>query len=117
MKYTQTTLDKLESIKGFKCEFSNEDFHKIVTKHGTAIVGLSGDLCPADKKMYSLRDVSGTVESIELTAASIMCGKLAAGTDALVIDCKTGTGSFFPDKEEALLVARKMFLIAKKMNK
>lgn len=90
--HTGGTLDKLEAIPGFQVELSEQDFIKQVAEEKLAIVGATRDVAPADKKIYALRDVTDTVDSIPLIASSIMSKKLASGTDALVIDVKTGAG-------------------------
>ena len=102
------TLDKLESVPGVCIEQSFERFKEIVRKTGVCVIGQSKNLDPADKKMYSLRDVSGTVQSIPLIASSIMSKKIAAGADAIVLDVKTGTGAFMETLDEAKKLARAM---------
>lgn len=92
--HTGGTLDKLEAIPGFRVELSEDEFINQVAKEKLAIVGATGEVAPADKKIYGLRDVTDTVDSIPLIASSIMSKKIASGTDALVIDVKTGTGAF-----------------------
>ena len=91
--HTGGTIDKLESIKGFKTEMSLEEFENQVKKIGIALVGQMGNLVPADKKIYALRDVTGSVDSIPLIASSIMSKKLASGADTIIIDLKVGSGA------------------------
>lgn len=104
--HTGGTLDKLEAIPGLQVEISEQDFVKQVTEQGLAIIGATGDIAPADKKIYALRDVTDTVDSLPLIASSIMSKKIASGTDALVIDVKTGAGAFMKTQEQAASLAR-----------
>lgn len=111
------TLDKLESIPGFTIEISSEDFFKQVNEIGLAIIGQSANITPADKKLYALRDVTGTIESIGLIASSIMSKKLASGADNIVLDVKVGSGAFMKSLEEARLLAQTMVKIGSGANR
>lgn len=111
--HTGGTLDKLEAIPGFKVEISEQDFINQVAKEKLAIVGATGEVAPADKKIYALRDVTDTVDSIPLIASSIMSKKIASGTDALVIDVKTGAGAFMKTLDQSRALANALVGIGK----
>lgn len=106
--HTGGTIDKLESFEGFTTEITNDEFINNVNSIGMAIMGQTKDLAPADKLLYALRDVTGTVDNMSLIASSIMSKKLAAGTDAIVLDVTCGSGAFMKTPEDAAVLARKM---------
>ncbi|WP_335869790.1 pyrimidine-nucleoside phosphorylase [Bacillus sp. 2205SS5-2] len=106
--HTGGTIDKLEAVKGFHVEIENDEFIRLVNENKIAVIGQSGNLTPADKKLYSLRDVTATVNSIPLIASSIMSKKIAAGADAIVLDVKTGAGAFMKSLDDSRDLATAM---------
>jgi pyrimidine-nucleoside phosphorylase len=115
--HTGGTLDKLESIPGFNVNLSLPEFRRVLAESHCGLIGQTAEIAPADKKLYSLRDVTGTVESPYLICASIMSKKLAEGIDALVLDVKTGSGAFMKKKEDAIFLAELMVETGKRMGK
>ena len=109
--HTGGTIDKLESFPGFSTALTNEEFIGNVNRIGMAIIGQTADLAPADKKLYALRDVMATVDNMSLIASSIMSKKLAAGSDVIVLDVKTGSGAFMKREDDAVALAREMVKI------
>ena len=106
--HTGGTLDKMEAIRGWRAQLGNEEFIAVLAAEGGVICAAGPDLAPADRRLYALRDTTGTVESIPLIASSIMSKKIAEGTDALVLDVKFGSGAFLPDPERGRELARTM---------
>jgi pyrimidine-nucleoside phosphorylase len=115
--HTGGTLDKLEAIPGFNVRLSTRRFEQQVKRLGVAMIGQTPELAPADRKLYALRDVTGTVECIELIVASILSKKLAEGIDALVLDVKVGRGAFMKDSETATQLARALIRVGKRGKK
>lgn len=111
--HTGGTVDKLESVPGFKTSLTSEEFTNAVNECGLCVAGQSGKLCPADKKLYALRDLTATVDNIPLIASSIMSKKLAGGADCIVLDVKCGSGAFMKDRDSALMLAEKMVEIGR----
>ena len=111
--FTGGTVDKLESIPNFRTALSYAEFIRILQENGVCMAGQSGNLAPADKKLYALRDVTATVDSVPLIASSVMSKKLATGAKSIVLDVKTGNGAFMKDIESATLLAQKMIAIGR----
>src|SRR5204863_2043867 len=115
--HTGGTLDKLESIPGFRVGLSLPEFRKVLRETGLGLIGQTPEIAPADRKLYALRDVTSTVESRPLIAASIMSKKMAEGIDALVLDVKTGDGAFMVKEEDSRALAEAMLAIGRGMGK
>ena len=115
--HTGGTIDKLEAIPGFKTELTRDEFINNVNKYKMAIAGQSGNLVPADKKLYAIRDVTATIDSIPLIASSIMSKKIASGSDCIVLDVKVGSGAFMKSVKEASELAGTMVEIGKSLNR
>src|SRR6267154_6834446 len=115
--HTGGTLDKLESIPGFNVNLSVSEFRRVLAQCGAGLIGQTAEIAPADKKLYALRDVTGTVESPYLICASIMSKKLAEGIDALVLDVKTGSGAFMKSEKDAVFLAELMVETGERMGK
>ncbi|AEX85048.1 thymidine phosphorylase [Marinitoga sp. 1135] len=115
--HTGGTIDKLESIPGFKTAISKDEFFKIANEVGMVVAGQTGNIAPADKKLYALRDVTDTVDEISLISASIMSKKLAVNSDGIVLDVKTGSGAFMKNLDDAVALAKSMVEIAELNNR
>ena len=115
--HTGGTLDKLESISGFNVNLSFDQFQKQIATVGAAIMGQTAEICPADRKLYALRDVTGTVDCLPLICGSIMSKKLAEGMSALVLDVKYGSGAFMKTLEDSEALARALIAIGRAAGK
>ncbi len=115
--HTGGTLDKLESIPGFRVDYSIAEYTDKISRLGTCLIGQTPDICPADKKMYALRDVTATIQSIPLITGSIMSKKLAEGIDALVLDVKTGRGAFMQNYEDSVALAKQLISVGEQFGK
>src|SRR5512136_3018104 len=117
LSFSGGTIDKLESIAGYRVNLSEAEFRQQLKDHGIVLSGQSGDLAPADGKLYALRDVTGSVPSTPLIASSIMSKKIAAGADAIVLDVKCGSGAFMKTPDEARVLAQTMVDIGRSLNR
>jgi len=115
--HTGGTLDKLESIPGFRVDYSIKEYEEKIKRIGACLIGQTPDICPADKKMYALRDVTATIQSIPLITGSIMSKKLAEGIDALVLDVKTGRGAFMQKYEDSVALAKQLISVGEQFGK
>src|SRR5436305_1640617 len=113
--HTGGTLDKLESIPGFRTDLTIEEFRDLLGKHGLAFIGQTAEIAPADGRLYALRDATATVESIPLIASSIMSKKIAGGADALLLDVKMGRGAFLPDPRATRQLARALVALGQRL--
>jgi len=117
LRHTGGTLDKLQSIPGFKIDYSIEEYRKLIADIGVCLIGQTKEIAPADKKLYALRDVTATIQSIPLITGSIMSKKLAEGIDSLVLDVKTGHGAFMPGYDKAVQLAKSLISVGKQAGK
>ncbi len=115
--HTGGTLDKLESIPGFRVDYSIKEYEQKISEIGACLIGQTPDICPADKKLYALRDVTATIQSIPLITGSIMSKKMAEGIDALVLDVKTGSGAFMQKYEDSVALAKQLIAVGEHFGK